>query len=223
VALARRLAHPFTLAITLAFASWVRLFRGDREEALRLSRELVELCAGQGIPVYLAVGHILEGALRAANGEDAAEVILANVRALEGLGASVRRSLHLGLLAEAHLRAGRPGEGLAAVEEALRFVAEKGERWYEPELHRLRGELVLAAGGAYDEARLAFAAARAIAGERGTHSLELRAAIRLARLDAETGERLRAHALLAPVYDRFTEGFGTPDLVEAKELLDALR
>jgi hypothetical protein len=108
------------------------------------------------------------------------------------------------------------------VEEALRFVAEKGERWYEPELHRLRGELVLAASGVCDEARLAFEAARAIAGERGTQSLELRAAIRLARLDAEAGERLRAHALLAPVYDRF-KGFGTPDLVEAKELLDALR
>ena len=61
VALARRLAHPFTLAITLAFASWVRLLRGDREEAERLSRELVELCAEQGIPVYLAVGRILEG------------------------------------------------------------------------------------------------------------------------------------------------------------------
>ena len=222
VALARRLAHPFTLAITLAYATWVRLFRGDQEEALRLSRELVELCAGQGIPVYLAFGHILEGALLAANGEDAAEMIQANVRALEDLGARARRSLHLGLLAEAHLRAGRPGEGLAAVGEALRFVAEKGERWYEPELHRLRGELVLAASGAYDQARPAFEAARAIAGERGSHSLELRAAIRLARLDAEAGDRLRARALLAPVYDRFTEGFETPDLIQAKALLDAL-
>ena len=108
------------------------------------------------------------------------------------------------------------------MEEAQRFVAESGERWYEPELHRLRGELTLAAGGARDEARLAFEAARAIAGERGARSLELRAAIRLARLDAEAGERQRARALLAPVYGRFTEGFETPDLIEAKELLDAL-
>jgi predicted ATPase len=109
------------------------------------------------------------------------------------------------------------------VEEALRFVAETGERWYEPELHRLRGELTLAASGARDEARRAFEAALTIAGERGARSLELRAAIRLARLDAEVGERRRARALLTPVYNQFTEGFATPDLIEAKELLDALR
>jgi class 3 adenylate cyclase len=223
VALARKLAHPLTLAITLAFASWVRLVRGDREEVGLLSCELIELCAGQGIPVYLARGRILEGALRAADGEDVAELILANVRALEGLEAAAWRSFHLGLLAEVHPRAGRPGEGLAAVEEALRFVAETGERWYEPELHRLRGELTLAASGARDEARRAFEAALTIAGERGARSLELRAAIRLARLDAEVGERRRARALLTPVYNQFTEGFATPDLIEAKELLDALR
>jgi class 3 adenylate cyclase/tetratricopeptide (TPR) repeat protein len=222
VALARRLAHPFTLAITLAFASWVRLFRGEREEAERLSRELIELCAEQGIPVYLASGRILKGSLRAADDEDAVDVVLANIRALEGLGANARRSFHLGLLAEAHLRAGQPREGLAVLEEAQRFVAEKGERWYEPELHRLQGQLTLAAGGARDDAWLAFEASRAVAGERGARSLELRAAIRLARLDAEAGERQRARALLGPIYGWFTEGFETADLKEAKTLLDEL-
>jgi class 3 adenylate cyclase/tetratricopeptide (TPR) repeat protein len=222
LALARRLAHPFTLAITLAFASWVRLLRGDRKEAQRLSRELIELCAEQGIPVYLASGRIVKGSLRAADDEDAVEVILANIRALEGLGANIRRSFHLGLLAEVHLRAGRPREGLAALEEAQRFVAEKGERWYEPELHRLQGELTLAAGGARDEARLAFEASRAVAGERGARSFELRAATSLARLWVEQGERQKAHDVLAPVYGWFTEGFDTADLKDAKALLDEL-
>jgi predicted ATPase len=222
VALARKLAHPFTLAVSLVLSSWVRFFRGDRGEAGLLSRELVELCTGQGIPVYLASGRILEGALRVADGEDAAGLILANVRALEDLGATARRSFHLGLLAEAHLRAGRPGEGCAAVQEALRFVAEKGERWYEPELHRLRGELALAAGGGRDEARAAFEAACTTARERCACSFELRAAIRLAQLDGEGGERQQARDLLTPVYGRFTEGFGTPDLNHAKELLDVL-
>ena len=69
MALARRLAHPFTLAIALTFASWLRLLRGDREETWRLSRQLVELCTRQGIPVYIAAGRILEGSLRAADGE----------------------------------------------------------------------------------------------------------------------------------------------------------
>jgi predicted ATPase len=160
--------------------------------------------------------------LRAADDEDAVDVVLANIRALEGLGANVRRSFYLGLLAEAHLRAGRPREGLAALDEAQRFVAEKGERWYEPELHKLRGELTLSAGGARDEAWLAFEASRAVAGELGARSLELRAAIRLARLDAEAGERQRARALLGPIYGWFTEGFETADLKEAKTLLDEL-
>jgi class 3 adenylate cyclase len=222
MALARRLAHPFTLGIALTFGCYVRLLRGDRPEAERLSREVVELCLGQGIPVYVASGRILEGALRAADGEDAAEVILNNLRALEGLGAFARRSFYLGLLAEVHLRAGRPREGLAAVAEAQRFISEKGERWYEPELHRLRGELTLAAGGTREEARLAFEAALTTAGGRGARSLELRAAVRLARLDAEDGERRRARDLLAPVYGWFTEGFETADLKDAKALLDEL-
>jgi predicted ATPase len=108
------------------------------------------------------------------------------------------------------------------LEEAQRFVAEKGERWYEPELLRLQGQLTLAAGGARDDAWLAFEASRAVAGARGARSLELRAAIRLARLDAEAGERQRARALLGPIYGWFTEGFETADLIEARTLLDEL-
>ena len=222
VALARRLAHPYTLAITLAFTSSVRLLRGDHGETERLSRELVELCVGQGIPVYVATGRILEGALRVAAGEDAAELILANILALERLGAVARRSFYSGPAGRGAPSCRWPREGLEVVAEAERFVAESGERWYEPELHRLRGELALAAGGAREEARLAFEAALTTAGERGARSLELRAAIRLARLDGEVGERQRARTLLTPVYDRLTEGFATPDLIEAKELLAGL-
>jgi predicted ATPase len=225
VALARRLAHPFTLAITLAFASWVRLFRSDRKDAERLSRELTELCAEQGIPVYLASGRILESSVRAIDSEDAADMVLANIRVLEGLGANIRRSFHLGLLAEGHLRAGRPSEGLAAVQKAQGFVAEKGERWYEPELHRLQGELMLAAGGARDlvGAESCFRRAIELARSEAARSWELRAATSLARMWAEQGERRKAYELLAPVYGWFTEGFDTADLKDARALLDELR
>ena len=95
-------------------------------------------------------------------------------------------------------------------------------RWYQPGLHRLWGELTLAAGRARDEARPAFEAARTTARERGARSFKLRAAIRLARLDGEAGERQRARDLLAPVYGWFSEGFDTPNLIEAKALLDEL-
>ena len=93
---------------------------------------------------------------------------------------------------------------------------------YQPELHRLWGELTLAAGRARAEARAAFEAARTTARERGARSFELRAAIRLARLDGEAGERQRAPELLAPEYGWFSEGFDTPNLIEAKALLEEL-
>jgi len=81
VAHARRLAHPFTLAIALTSECYVRLLRGDRAEAERLSRALIELCSGQVIPVYVASGRVVEGALRVADGEDAAELILVSASA----------------------------------------------------------------------------------------------------------------------------------------------
>lgn len=222
--LARQLAHPLTLVICLSYVSWLRLMRGDRGEARILADEAIKVSSEQGIPVYLPSGRITEGALRAMDGDAEAgvNIIRTALQELDALGSYSRRSFQLGLLAEAQLRAGRPRDGLATVAAALRFVAQKGERWYEPELHRLRGELLLAAGGAGDAARAAFEAARLAASERGAVSLELRAATRLAHLDAETGERRRARTILAPLYERFAEGFETADLIQAKALLDAL-
>ena len=108
--------------------------------------------------------------------------------------------------------------------EALGRSDETGERWFEAELHRLRGEA--AAGVAADaptEAEACFRQALAVAREQGAKLWELRAATSLARLWAEQGERAEAHDLLAPVYGWFTEGFDTADLKEAKALLEELR
>lgn len=217
VALARRLSHPFTLAATLGFASWVRLFRGDHGEAALLSHELIDLCTGQGMPVYLAVGRIVEAASTPGAGEEAAETIRNNIEALQTLGARARQSFHQGLLAHAYLRSGRLQDGLAAVDDGLRFVAQTGERWYEPELHRLKGELTLSAGRV-EEARSAFQEAITIANERGALAFKLRAAIRLARLQGHTDSG--AGVLLGSTYARFTEGRETSDLIEARDILD---
>ena len=127
-----------------------------------------------------------------ADGEDAAELIEANIRVLQGLGANARRSFQLGLLAEAHLRAGRLADGLASVAEAQRFVAAAGERWFEqPELHRLQGDLLLAAGRPSDEVRRAYEVARTVAGQLGSSSWELRASIRLARIRRMSARGIR--------------------------------
>jgi predicted ATPase len=103
----------------------------------------------------------------------------------------------------------------------LAVAGETGERWWEAELHRLKGLRLLARGGAVD-AQVAFHEALRIAREQLAKSLELRAATSLARLWGDQGRRTEARDLLAPVYGWFTEGFDTADLKEAKDLLDEL-
>ena len=98
-----------------------------------------------------------------------------------------------------------------------------GERWFEAERHRLRGELLLALSADYQaEAETWLRQALAIAHRQQVKSLELRAAMSLARLWQQQGKRAEARELLAPVYGWFTEGFNTADLQEAKALLDEL-
>lgn len=143
---------------------------------------------------------------------------------LRAMGANVRRSYFLGLLAEVCLWADQHDAGLEAIFEALDLVATHGERWWEAELHRLEGELLLT-GARNGQARACscFDHALAISRRQKAKSLELRAATSLARLWRGQGKRTEARDLLAPVYDWFTEGFDTPDLKGARTLLDEPR
>jgi predicted ATPase len=116
---------------------------------------------------------------------------------------------------------------LSPLAEALATVERHGERWWAAELHRLRGELLLAQAGARQqvpeaEAETWLQRALDVARRQEAKSLELRAAMRLARLWQEQGKGAEAHALLAPIYGWFTEGFDTADLQDAKALLEAL-
>ena len=130
----------------------------------------------------------------------------------------------LALLAQGHARAGRPAAGLDLLADALDRVGRTGGRWLEAELHRLRGELLLALPELDQAAAEAcFRRAVAVAREQGARTWELRAATSLARLWRGPGQAAEARDLLAPVYGWFTEGFDTPDLREAKALLDELR
>jgi predicted ATPase len=130
----------------------------------------------------------------------------------------------LALLAEGQRRTGQAAAGLDIVAEALDRVERTKGRWLEADLHRLRGELLLAvAEPEQPEAEACFRRALAVAREQGAKMWELRAATSLARLWTEQGRRAEAHNLLAPLYGWFTEGFDTPDLKEAKALLNELR
>jgi predicted ATPase len=118
---------------------------------------------------------------------------------------------------------GQTTEGLEAVTEALATVAQSAVRWWEAELYRLRGELLLQRTATQpEEAEACFHQALDIARRQQAKTLELRAAMSLARLWQQQGKRDEARALLAPVYGWFTEGFETADLQEAKVLLEEL-
>jgi predicted ATPase len=118
----------------------------------------------------------------------------------------------------------QPEEGLTVLTEALALVEKNDERWYEAELHRLKGELLLQLSlDNHADAETCFQQAISIAQNQSAKSWELRAATSLATLWKQQGKRQDAYELLAPVYGWFTEGFDTADLKDAKALLDELR
>jgi predicted ATPase len=127
----------------------------------------------------------------------------------------------MALLAETYLAAGRVEEAYGALRQAMAWAADQGERFYEAELHRLESRVLLSRG-ATGEAEASLKRALVVARAQQTQLFHLKAARDLARLWGERGERRRAHDLLAPIYDWFSEGFDTPDVREAKALLDAL-
>src|SRR5262249_45247174 len=105
----------------------------------------------------------------------------------------------------------------------LVLAAQTGQFFFDADLHRLDGDLLLATGGPADEAAARYHRALAISREQGSRAFELRAATSLARLWRDQGKRAEAHDLLAPVCGWFTEGFDTRDLIDAKALLEELR
>jgi predicted ATPase len=138
-------------------------------------------------------------------------------------GAIADLSYVLALLAEASAQVGQTSEGLEALAEALATLARSRTRWWEAELYRLRGALLLQHAVAQPgEAEACFQQALAVARRQQAKSLELRASMSLARLWNSQDKCTEAHALLAPIYGWFTEGFDTVDLQEAKALLTAL-
>ena len=128
---------------------------------------------------------------------------------------------HTALVARAYETAGQIDEALTLLDDAMTIADKTGERWFAAELNRHKGELLLRQGHT-EAAEELYRKALSIAGEQGAKLWELRAAASLARLRCDQGRRTEARELLAPVYGWFTEGFDTPDLVEAKALLDEL-
>jgi class 3 adenylate cyclase/predicted ATPase len=225
LATARELAHPNTIDLALfCDCSFHQLLR-DRREAQEQAEALIVLATEQSFPLWLAAGVVVRGWALAAGGraEDGIAEIRRGLADYRATGAELFSPYFLFLLADAHRRADQAATGLSLVAEALGGVERTGVRWIEAELHRLRGELLLAlAEPEQAEAEACFNRALDVARKQGARMWELRAATSLARLWHETGRTGNARELLAPVYDWFTEGFDTADLKEARALLNEL-
>jgi predicted ATPase len=197
--------------------------RRDAAEQRERATELIALSEAHGFPLYLGAGRTQHGAARVAAGDlDGLSEIMAGMALAAETGSQAAAPAVFALLAEAQLTAGQLSEAQGTLAVGLAVAAQTGQFFYDAELHRLDGDLVLATGGADDEAAARYHRARAIAREQGARSLELRAATSLARLWRDQGKRAEARALLAPIYEWFTEGFDTGDLIAAKALLDEL-
>jgi predicted ATPase len=226
VALADELSHPHSRALALVWAAWLRQFRRDATCTEELAQAAVHLCGEHGYPLWRPMGTILRGWALIESGGRPEECIVQMRQGLADLratGAGLWQPCFLALIAEACNKADRIDAGFAALDQALGIVRERAERFYEAELHRLRGELLLRCNPAdVSASESCFQTALAVARDQQARSLELRAATSLARLWAERGERRQARDLLAGICRWFTEGFDTLDVQEAQALLSDL-
>jgi class 3 adenylate cyclase/predicted ATPase len=225
VACARELAHPTSVAHALCSVCFTYQRLGLRREAQAEAELLISLAQEQGFPLWGAAGMVIHGWALADGGQidEGIEEIRRGLAQYIATGAELWLPDFLALHAEAHRQAGQAAAGLSILADALERVARSGRRWIEPELHRLKGELLLALPEAdTTEAEACFRHAIAIARERNARMLELRTATSLARVWRESGRTGDARELLAAVYDWFTEGFDTADLKEAGALLNEL-
>jgi predicted ATPase len=227
VALAQEHAHPFTLGWAYYFAAKLHQFRREDQAARARAEAAVALATEHGFALWRAGGTFLRGwALTQQQGAANGVALLRQGAAdWQATGAGAHRPYQLALVAEALGQVGQAGEGLTAVREALALVRSHGEQYWEAELHRLQGELLLLQGSSpsrRDEAETCFHRGLAVAREQQTKSLEIRSAMSLSRLYQEEGRRVEAREMLSELYGWFGEGFDTLDLQEAKALLDEL-
>ncbi len=223
VALAREVAHPFSLEYALHHAGWLYQHCRLGREAQALGEEQLALAVEQGFAMWRATGVLYRAAGLVLQGrhEEALPQLQQGLTAYRALGAELALPFYLSILAEAHAKAGQTEEGLSAVAEALALAAKNDDRFQEPELHRARGELLLSRS-ADEEAEACFRHALDVARRQGSKAWELRSAMSLSRLWQRQGKRAEARQALGEVCEWFTEGAQTPDLIDARALLEAL-
>jgi predicted ATPase len=223
IAGAQRLAHPPSLALTLALGCRLLSLVGDIAELRERVDQIFAIAAEHGFPFWRAQGTIYRGWIKVRNGdlEEGVSLLRSGSTAHRATGAEMLTPYHIALVAAACEVTGQIVEALTLLDDALKIVERTGERWFAAELNRQKGQLLRRQGHA-EVAEELYRKALSIAEEQCAKLWELRAAVSLARLRRDQGRRAEARDLLAPVYGWFTEGFATPDMKEAKALLDDL-
>jgi tetratricopeptide (TPR) repeat protein len=226
LALARELAHPLSLAVAQDYAAWLYQLCHLPAAAQEHAEAAIALAREHGFPQYEALGLLFRGWALAEQGQrtEGDAVLRQGMAAQLAAGAIVIQPYSFAMLAEANKET--PAAGLAALDEGLTMADATDERWWEAELYRLKGELLL-----HEDRRMlmaeglpegCFHKALDIARRQQAKLLELRAAASLAHLWQSQGRRQDAYDLLAPVCGWFTEGSETSDLMHAKSLLNEL-
>ena len=234
------MSHPFSVAYGLLFTAILLQQYGETEIVHARAEAGIRIARDNGFALLIAHGSCLQGWANTQNGKDPGEVLpVQQGRATaKAIGVELGHSFYSALLCDSWAKAGQPAEGLAVLDELLESPTRREEHFFDAELYRLRGALMLQAKARPErsqesqelvpgtefvrDAEGCFQQAIDIAQQQHAKSLELRAATSLARLWQGQGKQEEARRLLAPVYDWFTEGIETADLQDAKALLDDL-
>jgi len=221
VKLVQDLDQPFNQALVSAYLALLQQLRADEAVAREHAEEALALASKYQAPYYRAWADILVSyalALEQPN-EERIGRLRGSITAFKATGARLRLPYYLSLLAQVYGKAGRAEEGLASIDEALTEARTHNERWWDAELHRLRGEFLLLRGADTSDGEAAILRAIEIARSQQAKSLELRVTMSLARLWIAQNRSDDARRQLSDLYAWFTEGFETPDLQAARLLL----
>jgi class 3 adenylate cyclase/tetratricopeptide (TPR) repeat protein len=224
VSRARAMGLAYTTALALNHVALLGTFGCDPRQAAAQADEAIALSVEHRLKGPEHRARFFQGVLLAQSGEPqrGLDLMRKAVAAAESNSARNLRTLYLGHVASAHASLGRPEVGLNVLDEALHTAEIANERFFEAELYRLRGDMLLKLGRR-DEAVTGLRGALSIAQRQKARWWELRAASSLAKHWRDEGKYVDAYSLLQPVYSRFGEGFDMPDLKDAKVLLDTLK
>jgi predicted ATPase len=216
---------PYTIAFAHYVRSAVHLLRGEFGDSLEHADKSLALSTEHGINLYALYSRFGRGCAlsKMKQEEQAISEVQEGIDKARQSELGYMRGFMLGWLATLQADTGDPETALATIDEALQQISDVVGHAWEAELRRLYGTFLLVARpGAADQAERSYNDAITVAKRQRAHSLELRASTSLARLWRDQGKRAEARDLLAPIYGCFTEGFDTPDLKEAKALLEEL-